>query len=117
MSVHTPVMRGTSAPAGGGFLFSPPSDLGSTSDWLKQIFKQSRQKHYPDLRSDVSSVWSFCARFSDVISRGNRCWRREMSAVFSGEADFSTRGNATLDARILTERLYVRAIEIYLQRC
>ena len=75
------------------------------------------QKYYPDLGSDVSSVWSFCARFSDVISRGNRCWRREMSAVFSGEAGLSTRGNATLDARILTEWLYVRAIEIYLQRC
>ena len=30
------------------------------------------------------SVWNFCARFSDVTSRGNQWWRREMSAVFSG---------------------------------
>ena len=29
------------------------------------------QKHYPDLVSDVSSEWNFCARSSDVISQGN----------------------------------------------
>ena len=29
------------------------------------------QKHYPDLDSDVSSEWNFCARSSDVISQGN----------------------------------------------
>ena len=27
--------------------------------------------YYPDLGSDASSVWNFCARFSDVILRGN----------------------------------------------
>ena len=31
----------------------------------------TNQKHYPDLGSDSSSVWNFCARFSDVIWRGN----------------------------------------------
>ena len=36
-----------------------------------------------DLGNDTSSVWNFCARFSDVISRGNQRWRPEMSAVFS----------------------------------
>ena len=36
-----------------------------------------------DLGNDTSSVWSFCARFSDVISRGIQWWRRKMSAVFS----------------------------------
>ena len=41
-------------------------------------------RHYPDLGRDTSSVWNFCARFSDVISRRNRWWRLEMSAVFSG---------------------------------
>ena len=45
----------------------------------------TNQKHYPDLVSDASSVWNFCARFSDVISRGNWCgWCREMSDDFSG---------------------------------
>ena len=34
--------------------------------------------------SHASSVWNFCARFSDLISRGNQCWCREMSAIFSG---------------------------------
>ena len=47
-------------------------------------FASTNQKHYPDLDSDASSVWNFCARFSDVTSRGTRWWRREMSAVFSG---------------------------------
>ena len=57
-------------------------DLGSASDWLKQI------SHAPwpieALSSDASSVWNFCARFLDVISRGNLWWRRDMSSVFSG---------------------------------
>ena len=44
----------------------------------------TNQKHYPDLGRDTSSVWNFCARISDVISRRNRWWRLEMSAVFSG---------------------------------
>ena len=44
-------------------------------------FVSTNQKHYPDLSSDASSVWNFCACFSDVISRGNRWWRREMSSV------------------------------------
>ena len=44
----------------------------------------TNQKHYPDLGSDASSVWNLCAHFSDVISRGNHRWRREMSSVFSG---------------------------------
>ena len=42
------------------------------------------QKHYPDLCSDTSSEWNFCARFSDVIWRGNKWRRRKTSAVFSG---------------------------------
>ena len=37
------------------------------------------------LGTDASSVWNFCARFSDVISRGNQWWRLEMSAVFSAQ--------------------------------
>ena len=36
-----------------------------------------------DLGNDTSSVWDFCTRFSDVISRVNQWWRRKMSAVFS----------------------------------
>ena len=33
-------------------------------------FDLPSQKHRPDLGSDTSSVWNFCARFSDVIWRG-----------------------------------------------
>ena len=32
----------------------------------------TNQKLYPDLGSDASSVWNFCARLSDVIWRGNQ---------------------------------------------
>ena len=39
-------------------------DLGSASDWLNQPCGTTNQKHYPDLGSDVSSVWNFCACFS-----------------------------------------------------
>ena len=49
------------------------ADLGSASS--------TNQKRYSDLRGDTSSVWNFCARFSDVIWRGNQWWGREMSAV------------------------------------
>ena len=61
-------------------------DLGSASDMVVPLvkFASTNQKHYPDLGSDASSVRNFCARFSDVISPGNRWWRHEMSAVFSG---------------------------------
>ena len=49
-------------------------------------FNQSRAqpRPRPDQGSETSSVWNFCTRFSDVISRGNQWWRREMLAVFSG---------------------------------
>ena len=40
---------------------------------------------YPDLRSDTSSVWTFCSCSSDVVSRENHYWRRVISgAVFRG---------------------------------
>ena len=61
-------------------------DMGSASDWLIQNFprRATNQKHYSDICNDMSSVWNFCARFSDVISQGNQWWSLQMSAVFSG---------------------------------
>ena len=47
-------------------------------------FTSTNQKHYPDLASDVSSVWNFCGHFSDVILRGNHWWHSKMLAVFLG---------------------------------
>ena len=61
-------------------------------------------RHYPDLGSDTSSVWNFCAFFSDVLSRGNQWWRREMSSVFSVlDSGFHTvySGFQILDSRFL----------------
>ena len=59
-------------------------DLSSASDWLNQILPRgtTNLKHYPALGSDSSSVWNFCARFSNVIWRGNQWWLREMLAFF-----------------------------------
>ena len=37
----------------------------------RKIAWESSRKHYPDLGRDASSVWNFCARFTDVISREN----------------------------------------------
>jgi len=42
-------------------------DLSSATDWMKQILNQSE------------ALWNFCARFSDVISRGNQWWHCENS--------------------------------------
>ena len=35
--------------------------------WNKFPLRYDHEKHYPDLGSDTSSVWNFCARFWDVI--------------------------------------------------
>ena len=58
-------------------------DLGSASDWLEICCIQSEA--LPRSGKDASSVWNFCACFSDVISRENQWWHRQMSAVFSGK--------------------------------
>ena len=44
----------------------------------------TNQKHYPVLGNNASPVRNFCSRCTGVISRRNQCWRREMSADFSG---------------------------------
>ena len=49
----------------------------------------TNQQHYSHLRSDASSIWKFCSRFSDVISWGKKWWRHEISAVFSGYSNSS----------------------------
>ena len=46
------------------------------SDWLEICFNQ------PHLGNDTSSVWNFCTRFWDVISRGNQ-WRWRKCRHFS----------------------------------
>ena len=51
---------------------------------LQGKFASTNQKHYPDHGSDTSSLWNFCDRFSDVISRGNHWWGLETLAFFSG---------------------------------
>ena len=47
--------------------------------------------HYADLGCDTSSLWNFCARSSNVTSRGNQCWHREMSAVFHATLSYIPR--------------------------
>ena len=50
--------------------------------WSEFSTCTTNQRHYTylDLGGDASSV---CARFADVISRGNQKWSCEMSAVFT----------------------------------
>ena len=44
---------------------------------------QSEALHRTEyIRSDASSEWNFCARFSDVTSQGNPWWRHRLSSVF-----------------------------------
>ena len=62
-------------------------------------FASTNQKHYPDLGSDASSVWNFCACFSDVISRGNQWRRREMFFMifmFSSEKPIMSKSTGRL---------------------
>lgn len=42
------------------------------NDCMKQIFIQSEALYYPDLDSDVSFVWNFWPRSSEVIRKGNQ---------------------------------------------
>ena len=51
------------------------------------------QEHYQDLGSDTSSVWNFCARYSEVVLRGLKWRPRETSAVFSGRCAALTRSS------------------------
>ena len=58
-------------------------DLGSF--WLvvpRGKFDSTNQKHYLDLGSDASSVWNFCAHFSDVTWRENQWLRRQNVGCF-----------------------------------
>ena len=55
-------------------------DLGSASDWLK--ISSTNQKHYPDLGSDMPSVWNFGSCSSGNISCGNEWWHYEMLMPF-----------------------------------
>lgn len=61
---------------------SPPCPFAL--GWATWKFASANQNHYPDLGNDMSSVYNFCARFSDVVSPGNQWWCRKKSAVFSG---------------------------------
>ena len=43
----------------------------------------NRKKKWNGVRNSYQSLWrNFCARFPDVISRGNQWWCRKMSAIF-----------------------------------
>ena len=54
----------------------------TTQIWVVlQIGRAASQIYF---NQPASSVWNFCACFSDVIWWGNQWQRRQMSAVFSG---------------------------------
>ena len=60
-------------------------DRGSASDWSCRVGKLIQPiRNTTQIWVDASSVWNFCARFSDVIWRGKQWWRRQMSVFVSG---------------------------------
>ena len=59
-------------------------ELGSASDWLKQISHTVWPiRSITQVDSEALSVWNFCTHFLDVFSQGNQWWHRGMSHVFS----------------------------------
>ena len=59
-------------------------DLGSASDWLKQISHTVRPiRRITQVDSEASSVWNFCTHFLDAFSQGSQWCHHEMSHVFS----------------------------------
>ena len=59
-------------------------DLGSASDWLKQISHTVRPiRRITQMDSEASSLWNFCTHFLDVFSQGSQWCHHEMSHVFS----------------------------------
>ena len=66
-------------------------------------FVSTNQKHYIDLGGGTSSVWNFCARYSDVVLRGLTWQPRETSAVFSGyvtnNLPYQEQNTASIDSK------------------
>ena len=62
------------------------ADLGSAFDWLKQISLPERPiRSTTQILVVTRHQYGISrARSSDVIWRGNKPWRREISAIFSG---------------------------------
>ena len=58
-------------------------NLHNASDWFKQIFLAARLIR----SSGRSSVWNFCARYSDVITKGKQRWlrKKKKSVVLSSK--------------------------------
>ena len=53
-------------------------DLANASDWFKFATWHNQLEVLPDLGSDTSSVWNFCALSSDIVSGGNQWWCRDI---------------------------------------
>ena len=55
-------------------------------NWVLSVlhgkFASANQKHYPDLASEESSVWNFCAPFSHVTWWGNLWWHHKTLTAF-----------------------------------
>ena len=86
--------------------------------WVVEAnFPHSRtnQKHYPYLGSDTSS-WNFCARFSDVILRGNQWWPTSSPGRFSLALEVG--GKSALGTRLQWWHHEMSAVfDGYLRKC
>ena len=61
------------------------ASTGFPAKWRLRNERRNSMLMTPYLGSDASSVWNFCARFSDVIWRGNQ-WQRHGAVVYVGSS-------------------------------
>ena len=99
-------------------------DLGRASDWscnvgtlLQTNWLKQRccmTKHYPDLGSDTSSEWNFCASSSDVVFQGKQWWHFKMLAVFSGYEHYKVQTLILSVTPVLTALIFLSSSSISL---
>ena len=77
-------------------------DLGSSSDWScsERNFSSTNQMYSPDLVSDTSSLWNFCVRSSDFISRENHLSDVAKCRLFSQATEGIALGSILTDCRL-----------------
>ena len=101
-------------------LVSPRNDVWETSAenfpywwrvtiqiWVVLLIGWSKFPMWFGQSEATSSVWNFCAHFSDVISQGNQWWCHKVLAVFSG-CSTAMLAILTWELQVIIEGLYAK---------
>ena len=100
-------------------LVSPRNDVWETSAeipywwrvtiqiWVVLLIGWSKFPMWFGQSEATSSVWNFCAHFSNVISRGNQWWCHKVLAVFSG-CSTAMLAILTWELQVIVEGLYAK---------